>query len=74
MNRGELWVEWRRTNHLVLVEITDTSLCRFHRGPDRQIVEGVIVSGPKIGDAKSWDYEIFKRRFKKINIFNKGHI
>ena len=69
MEKGELWVEWRRTNHLVLVEITSI----FWLGKTEH-VEGIVVSGPKIGEKETWDWRMFQRRFKKLNMFNKEKI
>ena len=64
MKKGELWVEWKRTNHLVLVEITsDFQLEKSEH------VEGVIISGPGAGDSISWNQKLFRNRFKRLDLF-----
>ena len=66
MKKGELWVEWRRTNHLVIVEITSDFL--FGQSDH---VEGVVISGPSAGESVSWKQKMFRNRFKRIDLFGK---
>jgi len=69
MKKGDLWVEWRRSDQLVLLEITSI----FWLGKT-QHVEGIFVSGPVMGKSKSWDWRMFERRFKKLNMFNEEKV
>ena len=66
MRKGELWVECCWADEVVLVEITSI----FWVGKTEHI-EGIFISGPKIGDERNWDWRTFERRFKRLNMFNK---